>query len=125
LLDGGKEEKFTMKLLVLEQNELVSKIYKKIFEEKKYDADYARNDLECLERFDKNYDYVVLENSNLGTLEQKIRKIKPDQKILSLSQYINSECAPELKETRELIEKPFAVLTMISRLELECTNLHN
>src|SRR3989304_1902368 len=105
-----------MKLLVLEQNELVSKIYKKIFEEKKYDADYARNDLECLERFDKNYDYVVLENSNLGTLEQK---------ILSLSQYINSECAPELKETRELIEKPFAVLTMISRLELECTNLHN
>jgi len=125
LLDGGKEEMITMKLLVLEQNELVSKIYKKIFEEKKYDADYARNDLECLERFDKNYDYVVLENSNLGTLEQKIRKIKPDQKILSLSQYINSECAPELKETRELIEKPFAVLTMISRLELECTNLHN
>ena len=115
----------SMKLLVLEQNELVSKIYKKIFEEKKYDADYARNDLECLERFDKNYDYVILENSNLGTLEQKIRKIKPDQKILSLSQYINSECAPELKETRELIEKPFAVLTMISRLELECTNLHN
>ena len=116
---------YTMKLLVLEQNELVSKIYKKIFEEKKYDADYARNDLECLERFDKNYDYVVLENSNSGTLEQKIRKIKPDQKILSLSQYINSECAPELKETQELIEKPFAVLTMISRLELECTNLHN
>jgi DNA-binding response OmpR family regulator len=114
-----------MKLLVLEQNELVSKIYKKIFEEKKYDADYARNDLECLERFDKNYDYVVLENSNSGTLEQKIRKIKPDQKILSLSQYINSEGPSELKETRELIEKPFAVLTMISSLELECTNLHN
>ena len=114
-----------MKLLVLEQNELVSKIYKKIFAEKKYDADYARNDLECLERFDKNYDYVVLENSNSGTLEQKIRKIKPDQKILSLSQYINSECAPELKETRELIEKPFAVSTMISSLELECINLHN
>jgi len=115
----------SMKLLVLEQNELVSKIYKKIFEEKKYDADYVRNDLECLERFDKNYDYVVLENSNSGTLEQKIRKIKPDQKILSLSQYINSEGPSELKETRELIEKPFAVLTMISSLELECTNLHN
>ena len=80
--------------------------------------------MECLERFNKNYDYVVLENSNLGTLEQKIRKIKPDQKILSLSQYINSECPSELKETRELIEKPFAVLTMISTLELECTNLH-
>ena len=114
-----------MKLLVLEQNELVSKIYKKIFEEKKYDADYARNDAECLERFDKNYDYVILENSNLGTLEQKIRKIKPGQKILSLSQYINSEGPSELKETRELIEKPFAVLTMISSLELEYTNLHN
>jgi len=115
----------SMKLLVLEQNELVSKIYKKIFEEKKYDADYARNDLECLERFDKNYDYVVLENSNSGTLEQKIRKIKPDQKILSLSQYINYEGPSEIKETQELIEKPFAILTMISRLELECTNFHN
>ena len=114
-----------MKLLVLEQNELVSKIYKKIFEEKKYDADYVRNDLECLERFNKNYDYVVLEGSNSGTLEENIRKIKPDQKILSLSQYINSEVPPDLKETRELIEKPFAVLTMISRLELECINLHN
>ena len=114
-----------MKLLVLEQNELVSKIYKKIFQEKKYDADYARSDLECLEKFNKNYDYVVLENSNLGTLEQKIRKIKPDQKILSLSQYINSEYPTELKETRDLIEKPFAVLTMISRLELDCINLHS
>ena len=125
MLDGGKEGNDLMKLLVLEQNELVSKIYKKIFEEKKYDADYARNDLECLEKFDKNYDYVVLENSNSGTLEQKIRKIKPDQKILSLSQYINSEYPDELKDTRDLIEKPFAVLTIISRLELECANLHN
>jgi DNA-binding response OmpR family regulator len=108
-----------MKLLVLEQNELVSKIYKKIFEEKKYDVYYARNDSECLERFDKNYDYVVLEDSNSGTLEQDIRKLKPDQKILSLSQYINAEVPPELKETQELIEKPFAILTIISSLELE------
>ena len=108
-----------MKLLVLEQNELVSKIYKKIFNEKKYDADYTRNEFECIERFNKNYDYVVLENSSLGTIEQKIRKIKPDQKILSLSQYINSDCPTELKETSELIEKPFAILTMIGSLELE------
>ena len=108
-----------MKLLVLEQNGLVSKIYKKIFDEKKYNADYARNDSECLERISRNYDYVVLEDSNSGTIEQNIRKIKPDQKILSLSRYINSDCLPELKETQELIEKPFAILTMIGSLELE------
>jgi len=31
-----------MKLLVLEQNKLVSNIYKKIFEQKQYIADYAK-----------------------------------------------------------------------------------
>lgn len=109
-----------MKLLVLEQNELVSKIYKKIFQEKEYDADYAKNESEVLEKIGSNYDYIVLEDSNSGTVEQNIQKIKPDQKILSLSQYINSDCPPELKETQELIEKPFAILTMIGSLEIEC-----
>ena len=66
-----------MKLLVLEQNELVSKIYKKIFDEKQYIADYAKNESECIEKFDENYDYVVLEDLKSGSLEEKIRKIKP------------------------------------------------
>ncbi len=88
-----------MKLLVLEQNELVSNIYKKIF--------------------DENYNYVVLENSKLGFLEEEIRKIKPSQKILSLEPFMNSDCPTELKETQDLIEKPFAILTLFGKLEIE------
>jgi len=108
-----------MKLLVLEQNELVSNIYKKIFDEKQYIADYAKNESECIEKFDENYDYVVLENSKQGFLEEEIRKIKPSQKILSLAPFMNSDCPTELKETQALIEKPFAILTLFGKLELE------
>ena len=111
-----------MKLLVMEQSELVSKIYKKIFDEKQYEADFARDDSEFLKRFDNNYDYVVLEES-VPNLEEKIRKIKPSQKILSLSQYIDSESPPELKDVISLIEKPFAILTMFGKLELESANI--
>jgi len=108
-----------MKLLVLEQNKLVSNIYKKIFEQKQYIADYAKNESECIEKFDENYDYVVLENSKLGSLEEEIRKIKPSQKILSLAPFMSSNGPPELKETQDLIEKPFAILTLFGKLEIE------
>lgn len=108
-----------MKLLVLEQNERISDIYKKIFDEKDYVADYAKNESECIEKFDENYDYVVLEDQKSGFLEEKIRKIKPSQKILSLAPYMNSDCPLELKETKDLIEKPFAILTLFGKLEIE------
>jgi len=111
-----------MKLLVLEQNELVSKIFKKIFDEKQYHADFAKNDSECLDRFDQNYDYVVVENSQANPsllLEQKIRQVKPSQKFFSLSEYINYEGPEALRESKNLIEKPFAMLTMVAKLEQE------
>ena len=108
-----------MKLLVLEQNERVANIYKKIFDEKKFIADYAKNESECIEKFDENYDYVVLENLKSGILEEKIRKIKPSQKILSLAPYMNSDSPLELKETQDIIEKPFAILTLFGKLEIE------
>ena len=115
-----------MKLLVVEQNELVSKIFKKIFDEKQYEVDFAKNDSECLERFSQNYDYIVVENSQTNpsvSLEQKIRQIKPTQKFFSLSHYINYEGPAALKETQDLIEKPFAMLTMVAKLEQEHTKL--
>ncbi len=108
-----------MKLLVLEQNDIVSNIYKKIFDKKQYIADYAKNESECIEKFDENYDYVVLDNSKLRFLEEKIRKLKPSQKILSLAPFMSSNGPPELKETQDLIEKPFAILTLFGKLELE------
>ena len=114
-------ENASMKLLVLEKNELVLEIYKKIFQEKEYDAYYAKNESEFFEKFYKKYDYVVLENLNVDSLEQKILEIKPEQKILSLAKFMNSNYSPELNEIKELIEKPFAILTMIGSLELECS----
>lgn len=111
-----------MKLLVLEQNETISNIYKKIFDEKKYVADYAKSESECIEKFDENYDYVVLEDSKSSILEEKIRNIKPSQKILSLQPYMKSDVPTTLKETQDLIEKPFAVLTLFGKLEIENPN---
>jgi len=113
------EANIFMKLLVLEQNELVSNIYKKIFDKKQYIADYAKNESECIEKFDENYDYVVLEDLKSGSIEEKLRKIRPSQKILSLAPYIKSDCPADLKETQDLIEKPFAILTLFSKLEIE------
>jgi DNA-binding response OmpR family regulator len=111
-----------MKLLVIEQSELVSKIYKKIFDEKQYEADFAKDNSACLKKVANNYDYVVLDKS-VPNLEENIRKIKPSQKILSLSEHIDSEGLPELKDTLDIIEKPFAILTMFGKLELESANL--
>lgn len=111
-----------MKLLVLEQNELISDIYKKIFDEKKYSADYAKSESECIEKFDENYDYVVLDNLKSGILEEKIRRIKPSQKILSLAPFMKPEVPSRLKETQELIDKPFAILTLFGKLEIENSN---
>lgn len=111
-----------MKLLVLEQNELISDIYKKIFDEKKYFAEYVKSESECMEKFDENYDYVVLENIKSGALEEKIRRVKPSQKILSLAPFMNQEVPLELKKTQELIDKPFAILTLFGKLEIENSN---
>lgn len=108
-----------MKLLVLEQNEQISNIYKKIFDEKNYLAEYAKNEFECIEKFSEKFDYVLLDDVEKEGLERKLREIKPSQKILSLSPYMNSDGPRELKEAQDLIEKPFAMLTLVSKLEIE------
>ena len=112
-----------MKLLVVEQSEKISNIYKKIFDEKRYEVDFVKNEIECLDRFDKNYDCVVLEKSTPfeDTLEDKLRKTNPNQKISFLPPYLNSneELSELMKETRAIIEKPFSMLTLISQLEIE------
>ncbi len=118
MLDGGRGKNF-MKLLVLEQNEQISNIYKKIFDEKNYLAEYAKNEFECIEKFSEKFDYVLLDDVEKEGLERKLREIKPSQKILSLSPYMNSDGPRELKEAQDLIEKPFAMLTLVSKLEIE------
>ena len=113
-----------MKLLVLEENEKISSIYKKILEEKNYEVDFAKNELEFLERYDPKYDCVILENSNSVSkgfvLGKKIREQNPNQKIWYLKP--NSEAKIEseyLSETRKIIEKPFALLTILTKMEFD------
>ncbi len=111
-----------MKLLVLEQNEVVSRIYKNIFNKKNYEADFAKNDSECIDRIEGNYDYVVINdpiNDSQCILEAKIRKIRPSQKIFSLAPYIKYDGEYAHSETQEIIEKPFAMLNMVAKLESE------
>ena len=111
-----------MKLLVLEQNERVSKIYKKLFDEKKYNADFVKDESEFLAKYNKNYDYVVLEN--LDSLECKIRQIKPEQEILPLFSFLSSDIPQNFKETLDIIEKPFAIISMLAQLEIKNQNFH-
>ena len=113
-----------MKLLVLEENDRISSIYKKIFEEKNYEVDFAKNEFECLERYDPKYDCVILENSNSVSndfvLGEKIREQNPNQKIWYLKQDSEAKNESEyLSETRKIIEKPFALLTILAKMEFD------
>lgn len=111
-----------MKLLVLEQNDTVSKIYQNIFDKKNYCVDFTKTEFECLDRIQDGYDYVVLSSQNSdsdGLFEAKIREKRPQQKIYPLSTHLDSEGSQYQKETQEILEKPFALLTMVAKIESE------
>ena len=110
-----------MKLLVMEQNDLVTKIYKKLLDKMQYEADFAKDDSELFDRFQDSYDYVVIEKPVPG-LEQKIRKIKPLQKILSLSEHTDFASLSEINDSQSIIDKPFAILTMFGKIKIESVN---
>ena len=114
-----------MRLLILEDNESILNIYKKIFKEKNYEADFAKNELECLNKYNENFDYVVLENSKSSSvepsLEYRIRELNPKQKIFYLFPYLNSKkgLSEVMQETREIIEKPFSIINLVAQMELK------
>ena len=116
-----------MKLLVLEKDDKITSIFRKIFSEKKYEVEFARNEFECLNKYDTTFDCVILENSrkfdtNLR-VEDEIRTSNPEQKILFLSPYLGTtgETVGD-DDTKNLIEKPFALLTLIAQLEIQGKN---
>jgi DNA-binding NtrC family response regulator len=127
--DGGKGEKI-MNCLVLEPSKQITNIYKKIFDEKNYDAYFTKNESECMEKFYESvradnasrYDFVIFENScrllDGSKLEDRIREIHPDQKIFFLSKYMNLDKSELSKKTQEIIEKPFAMITLLGYIEI-------
>ena len=113
-----------MRFLVMEANERIIKIYQKFFDSKSYQVDFAENEESCFRKFSclDDFDYIVLEGSTkLGDmyLEDRIREINPLQKILFLSPYMNLENTEISRETQYLVEKPFAMVTVLGKIELE------
>jgi len=119
-----------MKFLVLEQSERITNIYNKFFYKKKYDVDFTKNESECIKKFydsqeldnESKFDFVILEDScrllDGNSLEDKIRECNPDQKIFLLSSYMNLDKSELSKETQEIIEKPFAMITLLEYIEI-------
>ena len=112
-----------MKFLVLEPNERVAKMYHKFFEQKQYHASIVQNESECLNRFQSdNFDCVILEKSLImknGRLEDQILEKVPEQKILFLSPYMNMDALGISRTTQEIIEKPFAMVRLLSQIQIQ------
>lgn len=117
-----------MRVLVLEDNTRIIELYKKIFAQKGYVADFVDNCESCLDKFvgqQSAYDFVILENpTNLAggeNLEDQIRQSSPQQRIFFLSPYLKQR-DPEfnrVKETLDLIDEPFALISLLSYLEIK------
>jgi len=119
-----------MKFLVLEQSEQITNIYKKFFHKKNHDVDFVKNESECIKKFydsqrldnESKFDFVILEDScrflDGVPLEDKIRDLNADQKIFLLSSYMNLDKSELSKETQEIIEKPFAMITLLGYIEI-------
>ncbi|MEM3064713.1 MAG: hypothetical protein QW177_05000 [Candidatus Nitrosotenuis sp.] len=116
-----------MKALVLEENRRIIELYKKIFEQKNHHADFVSDVGACLGRIDSgtNYDFVVLEKSMRipqgDNVEDLILAAKPQQKVFFLSPYMSERDSQfdTVKETLDLIDKPFAMISLLSSLEIK------
>ncbi len=117
-----------MRALVLEDNNRIIELYKKIFSQKKYEADFVSDKSSCLDRIMEQthgYDFVVLEKPTKidghTNLEDQIRQSSPQQKVFFLSPYMtqrSNEFEP-VKASLDLIDKPFALITLLSYLEIK------
>jgi hypothetical protein len=118
-----------MNVLALEENDRISKIFEKIFLKKNINAKIAKSQEECFEEFQKmilnkeNVDFIILDKSqmldNEKRLEDKILELKPAQKLFFLSPYLNLEFDGKIPESALIIHKPFALITLLTKLELK------
>lgn len=116
-----------MNALVLEDNPRITKLYEKIFTSVGFGVDFVSDKISCVGRFSKDskeYDFVILEKSTkfdeCTNLEDKILSINPQQKIFFLSPYLPARGSEfdNIGETMSLIDKPFAMVSLLSYLEI-------
>jgi DNA-binding response OmpR family regulator len=109
-----------MKILVLEENEIITNIYKKIFAKKEILAEFVNNESKFLEKVEENFDFFILENPNSSDISyDKIQDLQNSEKFIYLSSYIqkNEDVSHISKEVRDIIEKPFAMVSLLSKLD--------
>ncbi len=121
-----------MNALVLEDNPRITGLYEKIFSSVGFEVDFVSDKFACIDKFlnhYKNYDFVILEKSakfdESVNLEDKILSMNPQQKIFFLSPYMSAR-NPEFDnicETMNLIDKPFAMVSLLSYLEVNSPDI--
>jgi CheY-like chemotaxis protein len=127
----------TLNILVAEDNVFTATQYTKILEKNGHKVTVAKDGLECLEMYkkeidnsefdshDKNpFDVVLLDNNmpkKSGVeVAKEILDRRPNQRIIFASAYdINSllKAPGKMPESIEVLEKPFSLNTMISKVE--------
>lgn len=116
-----------MNALVLEDNPRITKLYEKIFSSVGFGVDFVSDKASCVDKFlnnDKKYDYVILEKSTKFdervNLEDEILSINRQQKIFFLSPYLPARGSEfdSMYDTMSLIDKPFAMVSLLSYLEI-------
>ena len=117
------------KILIVEENKKISKIYQRLFDESGIHADFVDDKTQCLEILKnekdtrKNYDWIVFENKE-PEYQKQILEISTDQKFHHVLESSVFDSRQEdkrqiSKETFELIEKPFSMVKLISKINLK------
>jgi DNA-binding response OmpR family regulator len=121
-----------MNALVLEGSPRITKLYEKIFSSVGFGVDFASDKTSCVDKFSNNcksYDFVILEKSakfdECVNIEDKILSINPQQKIFFLSPYLPARSSEfdSISETMSLIDKPFAMVSLLSYLEINAPSI--
>ena len=124
-----------MNVLVAEDNLFTARQYNKVLEKNGHDVTITRDGNECLEEYEKTmsefdsldshpFDVVLLDNNmpakNGAEVAKSILDKNPNQRIIFASAYdIDSllKAPGKIKESVEVLQKPFSLSTMISKIE--------
>ena len=124
-----------MKILIAEDNQFTVNQYSKILEKNGHDVTITNDGVECLDKYKEKlcefdsldahpFDVVILDNNmpkkNGAEVAKSILDEKPDQRIIFASAYdIDSlfRVPDNLKESVEILEKPFSLNTMLIKIE--------
>lgn len=112
------------KVLVVDDDEIISKIIVKFLKIINIETETAMNANECLEKIKKtDYDLYLIDltlpDINGADLAKKLKEINPDSKIIIMSGYIESEIDSSYKEFYDdFIYKPELSTQIINKTKI-------